>query len=154
MKPELNPTTQKVLESFFQFKKLNWHQGPIAGLKSSEIFLLFKIKKTAKSEAPGIKISEISRLLKVAPPTITQLINGLETHGFVERSADKEDRRAVRISLTDKGESVIKKASEELFTSFNGLVDYLGEEKSADLADLLSKVYFYFNEVKKINDFK
>jgi len=86
--------------------------------------------------------------MKVAPPSVTQLVNKLETDGLVERLMDKEDRRAVRIKLTAQGEAITEKALDSIFESFNGLVVYLGEDKSNELADLLVKAFAYFNESK------
>lgn len=146
-----NSIAQGLIEAFSRIRSLKWRQSPIVGLKPSEIMLLFCIKKRVKPETIGIKVSDISSALKVASPTVTQLINGLENNGFVERNIDKEDRRAVRVKLTDKGERLLEKASEALFNSFNGLVEYLGEEDSKKLMELLSKVYTYFNEIRKVN---
>ncbi|PKM39513.1 MAG: MarR family transcriptional regulator [Firmicutes bacterium HGW-Firmicutes-8] len=151
MEKSRNPIAQKLLESFTQFHRLNWRQSPIVGLKSSEIMLLFCIKRTVKSDSVGIKVSDISSALKVASPTVTQLINGLETSGFVERTMDQEDRRAVRVNLTDKGKRTLEKVSDVFYNSFDGLVEYLGEEESSKLAELLSKVFTYFNETRKEN---
>jgi len=59
---------------------------------------------------------------------------------------DKEDRRAVRVNITTKGENAIDKASKAFYKSFNGLVEHLGEVKSNELAELLSEVFVYFND--------
>ncbi|WHH57885.1 MarR family transcriptional regulator [Petroclostridium sp. X23] len=144
-----NETAQRLVECFSRFHRINWHQKPIVGLKHSEIRVLFCIKKEVGTDATGIKISEISNTLRVTSPTVTQLVNGLESNGFVERSIDPEDRRVVQIRLTEKGEDVIKKASDAFHASLNGLVEYLGQEKSAALIELLSEVFVYFNEIKK-----
>lgn len=149
MTPNQNPVARKLMDAFSQFHRLKWRKSPVAGLKLSEVGVLLNIKKTLKPDSPGVKVSDISSALQVAAPTITQLINSLEADGFVERSMDKEDRRAVRVNLTAKGEDVIGKATEAFYTSFNGLVEYLGEAKSAELAELLSQVFVYFNEIKK-----
>ena len=139
---------QRLMESFIQFTKLNRPQGPIAGLTPGEAHVLFCIGRTGGPEAPGIRVSEISDSLKVTSPTITQFIKGLEERGFVERTADKEDRRAVRIKLTDKGASAIKEAHEALLASFEGLVAHLGEEKSNRLAELMGEVLSYLRGKK------
>jgi DNA-binding MarR family transcriptional regulator len=139
-----DPAARKLMEAFTQFHRLKWRKSPVAGLKRSEIAVLFNIKKTLKTESPGIKVSDISSALQVAAPTITQLINSLEADGFVERTMDKEDRRAVRVNITVKGEAAIDKASKTFYKSFNGLVRHLGEVKSNQLAELLSEVFVYF----------
>lgn len=94
----------------------------------------------------GVTISEVSDVFGVTPPTVTQLINGLEESGYVKRAADPDDRRAVRITLTDMGEEVLNKALDAHFAALDGLVNYLGEEDSHTLAELLSRAYTYFSQ--------
>lgn len=146
MNNETNPAARRLMESFTKLKRVKWHPIPIQGLTHSEIMVLFCIKKRVKPEESGIKVSELSNFLKVAPPTITQSINSLESNGFVFRKMDAKDRRAVQITLTEKGDNAIKEAEENFLTSFTGLAEFLGEEDSNTLADLLSKVYSHFND--------
>ena len=141
-----NPLAQKLLRAFMQFHKAEWHQRSIAGCKPSEIRVLFCIKKSVKPDTPEIKVSEISKLLQVTSPTITQLLKGLEAHGLIERHIDPADRRAVGITLTEKGEKVTQQAAEAFSASLHGLIEYLGEEQSNQLAELLTKVSRYYSE--------
>ena len=129
-----------------QFNKVEWHQRSIAGCTLSEIRVLFCIRKSTKSDTSEMKVSEISKLLHVTSPTITQLLKGLEANGLVTRHIDPTDRRAVGIALTEKGEMVTQQAADAFSASFEGLVEYLGEEQSYQLAELLSKVFRYFKE--------
>ncbi|AGK99341.1 MarR family winged helix-turn-helix transcriptional regulator [Clostridium pasteurianum] len=135
---------QKIMKGLIEFRRLHKHKSPICSLTHSEIIVLSSIKSYVETHKLGIKTSELSNILNVASPTITQQVNSLERRGFVERAVDKEDRRAVRIKVTEKGEEVLKKASEEFEASINGLVEYLGPGQSEQLADLLSKTFNYF----------
>jgi DNA-binding MarR family transcriptional regulator len=141
-----NPTVQKLLRTFMQFRNIEWHQRSIAGCTISEIRVLFCIRKGTKPDTSEIKVSEISKQLYVTSPTITQLLKGLEANGLVERRIDPTDRRAVGITLTKKGEMVTQQAAEAFTASFEGLMEYLGEEQSNQLAELLSRVFRYFKE--------
>jgi DNA-binding MarR family transcriptional regulator len=85
--------------------------------------------------------------MNVAPPSVTQQLNGLEKQGYVERKMDKEDRRVVRVSLTSKGQIILKQASDDFLSSITGLVNYLGEQDSLVLTDLLVRVSDYFQRV-------
>jgi DNA-binding MarR family transcriptional regulator len=107
---------------------------------------LFCIKKSANGILPEMKVSEISRRLQVTSPTITQLLKGLEAHGLIERHIDNIDRRSVGVKLTPKGEAVTQQAMDTLLASISGLIEYLGEEQSTQLVELLSKVFLYFSE--------
>lgn len=144
----MDATAQKLLEVFIRFHRSNWYKSLIGNLRPNEILVLLCIKGKVNDKELGIKVSDISRLLKVATPTATQIINNLEADGLLERGMDKEDRRAVRINLTKKGEVIINKVSDEFLYSFNGLVKYLGEDKSNELVDLLLKVFRYFNDME------
>ncbi|MBA2284275.1 MAG: winged helix-turn-helix transcriptional regulator [Ktedonobacteraceae bacterium] len=146
MENHTNPTAQKLLSSFMQFDKAEWHERTIAGCKPSEIRVLFCIKKGLTPDCPEMKVSEISKRLHVTSPTITQLMKGLEANGLIERSIDPSDRRAVGITLTAKGEMVTQQAAEAFAASLNELIAYLGEEQSNQLAELLAKVFRYYNE--------
>ena len=146
MEKNSNPTAQKLMKTFMQFNKVEWHQRSIAGCTPSEIRLLFCIRKGAKPDTPDMKVSEISKRLHVTSPTITQLLKGLEANGLIERHIDPTDRRAVGITLTEKGEMVTQQAADAFSASIDGLIEYLGEEQSNQLAELLSRVFRYYNE--------
>ena len=139
-------TEQKLLSALTQFKRLGWHQRTVAGCKPSEIRVLFCVKEGTHPDLPEIKVSEISKQLGVTSPTITQLLKSLEAHGLIERKIDTQDRRAVGIKLTVKGVMVAQQAADEFFASMKGLAEYLGEEQSDQLAELLFKVFRYFSE--------
>ncbi len=51
----------------------------------------------------GLRMSALSRYLMVTGGNVTGLTDELEKEGLVERVAEPEDRRSVRVSLTPKG---------------------------------------------------
>ena len=145
-----NPTSMKLLGAFIKIKRIHWAGAPKENLKHSEIFVLFCIKKSKESEIDGIKLSEISKRMHVSNPTTTKVISGLEDNGYVIRSIDKEDRRSARITLTQKGEAAIIDAHNSFHSIFVELADYLGENKSNELADLLNEVYNFFDNKRNL----
>jgi DNA-binding MarR family transcriptional regulator len=146
MDQDIKPTTLKLMRAFREFHKSGWQERSIAGCKPSEIRVLFCIKHGMKPGASAMKVSEISKLLRVTSPTVTQLLKGLEADGFIERHVDPLDRRAVEIKLSQKGETFTRQAMEAFTSSMDGLVKYLGEEQSNQLAELLAKAFRYFGE--------
>lgn len=148
-KTQDSQTRQKLMKAFMQFRKAGWHGKAVEGYKPSEMVLLFCIKRGVEPDSPGMKVSEISKRLQVKSPTVTQLINGLERAGLVKRNTDPEDRRAVAVQLTDHGEAITETAKEAFHESFDGLIEFLGNEQSEQLADLLMKANGYFTERRK-----
>ncbi|MFC7678676.1 MarR family winged helix-turn-helix transcriptional regulator [Paenibacillus sp. GCM10028914] len=149
----------RLLRSFSLFRKKDWDQITISGYTAGEIKILMTLKYKERSEGAqgfearskddqGLKVSEISSKMRVTSPTISQFINGLESKGLVERIMDQNDRRAVRVRLTAEGEGVVHQAHEAFKANFRGLVAYLGEEDSDQLARLLTKVYEYTNKTE------
>lgn len=145
-----NVTARRLFESFMQFRKVHWQQSPIASLKPSELVVMGCIEHFPDPESDGVKMSEISNTLKLAMPTITELVSGLVQNGFAERNQDPQDRRAVRVRLTESGALAIQQAQEVFLQSFGGLIDSLGQEKSAQLIDLLSQVFTYFDQLSRV----
>jgi len=140
-------TGKRLLKSFVQFKKTGWHEKKIAGFNPSEFRVLAAIQQGANEKHNEMKVSEISQQLKVTPPTVTQIINILDKDGLIERTIDTDDRRAVKIKLTSTGVHAVEQARKAFEETFLGLIDYLGEKESEQLADLLFKVHEYFNEI-------
>ncbi|MGO4531109.1 MarR family winged helix-turn-helix transcriptional regulator [Paenibacillus sp. 2TAF8] len=160
----MDPVAQKLLYTIMQFNKAKWRQHKPHGRNHNEIMVLACLLHGAhpgermdwrdnppdfeshfNQEHPGLKVSEISALMRVKSPTITPVIRSLEDEGLVERTMDPEDRRAVRITITDAGRAIIRAAHEARMQTFNRLVEHLGEEDSLQLAGLLSKVDAFFD---------
>jgi len=135
----------KLMESFHQLHKLNRNQFAITGLKSSEVFVLFHIKKAVQHLGPGIKLKDISKHLMVTAPSVTPIIKSLENQGLIERTTDEKDKRSIRIRLTDKGASKINQTWDDFTNKYNELVIYLGEDKTKKLIEIQSEILTYLN---------
>jgi DNA-binding MarR family transcriptional regulator len=139
-------TDHKLFRALTQFKRLGWHQQSIAGCTPSEIRVLFCIRGDPHLRMSHMTVSEISKHLHVTPPSITQLLKSLEARGLIERHMDASDRRVIVVTLTEQGERVTDQARGAFSATMKGLIDYLGDEQSNQLADLLFKVFHYFAE--------
>ena len=51
----------------------------------------------------GLRGGELAERLGVEPPTVTKMLRRLEACGLLERRADPEDARSLRVYLTEKG---------------------------------------------------
>ncbi len=145
IKTSESPSAQRLMKAFSQFRKTHWNPRHVHHLKPSEFRVLYTIASTDDCNDSGLMVSQISNSLGIASPTVTQLVNGLKTKGLIKKSSDPDDKRVVRIKLSEKGKGLVKKASEEFYAKFNGLAGYLGEKKSDELADLLFDVSSYFS---------
>lgn len=53
-------------------------------------------------------LGELAKAEQVRPPSMTRIVQNLERRGLVERTADPEDRRAVRLHATEAGRRVME----------------------------------------------
>ncbi|WP_336787165.1 MarR family winged helix-turn-helix transcriptional regulator [Paenibacillus sp. MMO-177] len=143
---------RRLIEVFMLFNKMNWNHQPMdLKQKHSELRLLVVIKRMGNGDEEGVKVSDLSKFLKVTSPTVTQLLNRLEEMGLIVRKEDPRDRRAVLVSLTEEGELTAKKALQGFMQRMNGLVDFLGDEDTEQLIRLLRKTTSYFEQIN-LND--
>lgn len=144
-----NQLAGELMDIFRRFRQIHMKPGLVEGMTPGEAMMLIRLSKLSKCQEQGTKVSDISTSMNVAPPTVTQLINTLEAGGYVERNMDRTDRRAVRVRLTEKGEEVVERADDFLSEKLSGLIEYLGEEKSRELINIMEMVYTYFREANK-----
>jgi DNA-binding MarR family transcriptional regulator len=52
---------------------------------------------------PDARPSEVARLLRLAPNTVTTLVTGLDRMGMLRRDDNPADRRTIRLNLTGEG---------------------------------------------------
>jgi DNA-binding MarR family transcriptional regulator len=62
---------------------------------------LSTLRRVAEGEA--CRITELASAEAVAQPSMTTLVARLEARGLVRREPDPDDRRAVRVAITDAG---------------------------------------------------
>ena len=51
--------------------------------------------------------AHVAALLGVTPPTVTSVVDGLESRGLVSRTTDPDDRRRVRLGITEAGTAAV-----------------------------------------------
>lgn len=145
---------QDLLRAFMRLRRPEWvHRSigsfspqSLSGSSPGEIRALLVIRSGMEKYPTGMKVSEISNLLRVTSPSVTHLLKDLEARGLVERNSDPADRRTVFIRLSALGEQVAQTAGSAFVATFEGLIDYLGEEDSRRMVDLLAKASRYFEQ--------
>ena len=101
------------------------------GLSMAKHSALTKLEEAVRHET----LSELAEMLSCVRSNITQLVDRLESDGFVRRVADPSDRRSVRAELTDLGRSKQSEGLVELAKVQQEISDKIG---SADLSHLES----------------
>ncbi|WP_432827516.1 MarR family winged helix-turn-helix transcriptional regulator [Dactylosporangium sp. CA-092794] len=82
--------------------------------------------------------SELSEHLKIAPRSTTEVVDGLEDRGLVERLPDPADRRATLVELTPAGGTVAAKIRAERGAQGERFFAALPPQDREDLARILT----------------
>lgn len=89
------------------------------------------------AETDGLTIGTFSQKRRVDAPTMTGIVSRLEQNGLVERRHDRQDRRVVKVYLTEEGKDIIPYLTATTETYNETLTQGLSKE---DLRDLLLKL--------------
>lgn len=147
-KTEVETVSENLVRAFVQFKRLRLENHPpdrhcfAGGMKHSEIMLLLALADMEHGTT-GVSVSELGRRLRVKSPSITPILTELERKQMVERTIDPADRRIIRVHMRDAGRAFIREMWHRLVAKTNGLVEYLGVEKSRQLIELINESFAY-----------
>ncbi len=125
------------------------HGGPPPEpmLSPPQMHLLFIIGH--KKE--GISVKELADVSSVTPGAITQFIDTLVEKGLVAREGDSNDRRIVRLKLTEQARSHFEKFRKEHLASMFKIFEVLSNDEIKQLIALFTKIATYHEMKDKIN---
>jgi len=83
---------------------------------------------------------ELARAIGIEGPTLTHPLDGLEEAGLVVRTRDPNDRRAVRVELTDAGREKHAELLQAVIAFNRRLRSGLDDVEIQELRDLLAKL--------------
>ncbi|MBI5879041.1 MAG: MarR family transcriptional regulator [Chloroflexi bacterium] len=97
-----------------------------------------------------LSMNDLSEAMGLAGSTMTRYVDQLVERGLVYRESDHEDRRVVRVKLTDRGRElrrVVERAMQEFFKQ---VLDELREEERSALLRTIEQVARAIEKVFRI----
>jgi DNA-binding MarR family transcriptional regulator len=92
------------------------------------------------------RAAELAMESSIRKPSITSLINTLESRAWISRDEDPEDRRAICIQITSEGTQAMKRFEKDLQRA---LQEFLGPEVVAEADDYMGTLYDLWNEKRR-----
>ncbi|NMD71222.1 winged helix DNA-binding protein [Bacillus sp. DNRA2] len=127
---------------FGNFSKINEEATDLSHLQNHVIEYMYMQNK-------ALNLKDISLGLNVAKQQLTNIIKDLEADGYIIKSPDAKDGRAVLVSLTAKGKETQAKKWQKIHQSFTESLHQLNTEEMLDLQYALHKVNFLFKKMEK-----
>lgn len=88
-----------------------------------------------------IMLKDIAKSVKVTPGAASQMVDFLVKKGLVIRKTNEHDRRAVIISLSDKGKGIIENARKSFETITDEIFDNISQEDEETFVRVLKHAY-------------
>ncbi len=131
---KLLETTEKIRN--YQSRAISKGKAPDITMTQMQIMgcVLFSPEKS-------VRVRDISEELGITPGGISQQVDTLVKMGLLERKPDEKDRRAVCITLSEKGEEINQWVDQFLTNLFQKLLADVPEEKRYVFAEVLDSMY-------------
>ncbi|MEW5705750.1 MAG: MarR family transcriptional regulator [Actinomycetota bacterium] len=100
-----------------------------------QVGLLFFI-----NEKQRCKMSDLAAELALTPAAITQIVDPLVDQGYLERTRDKNDRRVVLVTLTEKAHEVLRLIKGRRTILMRELFSSLTQDEASTLVSLIQRL--------------
>lgn len=84
-------------------------------------------------------VSDLVREFAITPQAISKHLRSCEKKGYIERNADKEDRRNVIITITDEGNKVLDESHTRAKLLKEHMVSKIGETEFREMAEQINR---------------
>ena len=88
----------------------------------------------------GLSQRELSKILRVKPPTVTVSVQRLEKAGFLYKKPDEKDQRVTRLYLTEKGKETKAKALQQIRKNEAVMLEGFSEAEECLLRRFLEQI--------------
>lgn len=91
-------------------------------------------------EKATIRLGVLSEEMHVSAPTITGVVDRLVRNGYLRRTHDEKDRRAINVELTNKGKGLVENLLTEINKRWYKILTRLTEEERENYLRILKRI--------------
>ena len=88
----------------------------------------------------GVTLKELAEAMKLAPATVSELVESLVKKDFLQRIQNPEDRRAVQITLTPHGQTLLDESIKRVEGLCEKLLNGLSSAERSAMLGALTKI--------------
>jgi DNA-binding MarR family transcriptional regulator len=100
----------------------------------------FTVLAAVKGSGSPLRPVDLASLMERSPNSVSMLVDRMVKAGLVRRTRDRKDRRAVKVTLTSKGENALGPAVPAGWELVKKILSPLSEKEQQALASLLERV--------------
>jgi DNA-binding MarR family transcriptional regulator len=122
------------MDAFMHRSMRGWnHFAKSTGLSMPQFSILMQLHHRGPCG-----MSEVSERFDISAAAASQLVEKLVHAGYLERTEDPTDRRAKLLTLSAKGEELVKQSTEERYRWMDDLTSKLSTEEQAKVVEALN----------------
>jgi DNA-binding MarR family transcriptional regulator len=137
--PDVKADVDQVLEAIIYFttetRRITKELAKRSNLTGPQLTIL-KILETIGD----LSLSEVSDRIRAQNSTVTGIIDRMEREGLVQRVRSVEDRRVIRIHLTEKGEKLARSIPVEPMEVLRGALAGLAPAETKEFLRIMTKI--------------
>ncbi len=141
-RPDIDPAPMAVCGQIWRTGEI-LRQGVLANwsdygldLAGSDVILTLRRQGRGKTLSP----SDLAKDMMLSTSAMTNRLDRLEKRGLIKRTSDPNDRRGLRIVLTDEGFELADEMVVTHIATEEKLLSALTDEERKQIRDLLSKI--------------
>ncbi|KQB86972.1 MarR family winged helix-turn-helix transcriptional regulator [Corynebacterium lowii] len=122
--PTPEAVARKVRPALTKLYVMYFRVADQSNLTGPQLSIMTRMRENGES-----RISQLAKEEGIRMPTASNALHQLEQRGMVERIRDTQDRRGVRVRLTDLGLAELERVGEERTQSLTGMLEKLSDEE-------------------------
>jgi MarR family transcriptional regulator, organic hydroperoxide resistance regulator len=135
IKPEVDQILEATLYLYTESRRLTKELARSVELTGPQLTVLKMLEGVG-----DLSLSELSERIRAQNSTVTGIIDRMEQAGLVARVRSTEDRRVIKIKLTERGGRIARSIAVEPMEVFRGALEGLSPGEVRDLLRILTKV--------------
>lgn len=124
------------LGSFQTLLKMNPFILAEDGLTRSEIMLIYQAMEFSRDTGGDITVAEAAKCLEVSMPSVSRTLRSLSEKGYIERNFNENDRRSVRIVVTESGKNALERFLKMIFSMLDKAMDEFTDDELLEIIEL------------------
>lgn len=109
------------------------------GMKPRHIHVLDAVNEM-QTEKGMCRVSDVSRKLNITMPSVTKLIQELETLGMLKKRQAPDDKRVALLYLTDKGMQCVQKHVLDFHSEWAEALGEISDEQAKETVYVIDKL--------------
>jgi len=135
LKPEIDSILEAMLYLYTESRRLTKELARQVDLTGPQLTVLKMLEGVG-----DLSLSELSERIRAQNSTVTGIIDRMERESLVVRARSTEDRRVVKIRLTDKGAKIARGIAVEPMLILRDALDSLTVAETRELLKILTKI--------------